>query len=221
MNPHNANQSDITPKDRYYANIAATVIKGLNQRGMEGYFCPTPGEAVNLVKSLMPEGSSVAWGGSESLKECGIMDAIHNGGYVLYDRSSAVTPEEKAQMYAKHVTADFFLMSSNAITRDGELINIDGLGNRAACLMTGPKNVIVVAGMNKIAADRESGIKRASNIAAPPNCVRLSKATPCSEYGYCMNCHADGCICSHIVITRHSMIKNRIKVILVGCELGY
>ena len=112
-------------------------------------------------------------------------------------------------------------MSSNAITLDGQLVNIDGIGNRLACLIAGPKNVIVIAGMNKIVADVETGIERVRNMAAPPNAVRLGSRTPCAGLGHCADCLVDDCLCCQIVITRKSRIPDRIKVILVGEELGY
>ncbi|MGN0334450.1 MAG: lactate utilization protein, partial [Lachnospiraceae bacterium] len=171
--------------------------------------------------SLMPEGSSITWGGSETLRECGLMDAIHEKNYELIDRAAARTPEESRAIYGKMVCADFFLMSSNAVTIDGELVNIDGHANRVACLCCGPQNVIVIAGMNKVTPDVESAVKRIRNFAAPPNTVRLNKNTPCAKTGRCADCYSPDCICSQIVITRRSSIPNRIKVILVGEELGY
>ena len=148
-------------------------------------------------------------------------DELKKSDYILYDRSSAVTPEERTAMYGKIVTSDYFFMSSNAITLNGELVNIDGNGNRVACLIAGPKNVIVIAGMNKIVPDVESGIARVRNMAAPPNTVRLGRKTPCAELGRCADCLTPDCICCQTVITRKSSVPNRIKVILVGEELGY
>lgn len=112
-------------------------------------------------------------------------------------------------------------MSSNAITLDGELVNIDGNGNRVACLITGPKNVIVIAGMNKIAPDVKSAFDRVRNVAAPPNGVRLGTKTPCAKYGRCHDCYAADSMCCQFVVTRKSRIPGRIKVLLVGEELGY
>ena len=169
----------------------------------------------------MPEGASITWGGSESIKECGLMDAIKGANYELIDRADAKTPEEDRIMYSRQVMADFFLMSSNAITIDGELVNIDGRANRVSLLCWGPQNVIVIAGMNKIASDVESAIQRVRDAAAPPNTVRLNKNTPCAQTGRCGNCYSPDCICSQIVITRRSSTPKRIKVILVGEELGY
>lgn len=209
------------PKETAMENLANTIIQNMKKKNLEGYYCATAKEAVEKALSLMPEGSLVTWGGSETLKECGLMDAIHEKNYELVDRMSAKSPEEARELYSKQVLCDFFLMSSNAVTMDGELVNIDGHSNRVACLCCGPKNVIVIAGMNKVTPDIESGLKRVRNFAAPPNTVRLNKNTPCAKTGKCADCYSPDCICSQVVITRRSSIPNRIKVILVGESFGY
>lgn len=188
---------------------------------MEGYYCATSAEAVEKALSLMPEGASVTWGGSMTLTECGLMDALKTANYELIDRDTAKTPEDSRLMYAKQVMADYYLMSSNAITIDGELVNIDGRANRVSCLCWGPQNVIIIAGMNKVCSDVESAVQRVRNFAAPPNCVRLNRNTPCTQTGKCGDCYSPDCICSQVLITRRSSTPNRIKVILVGEELGY
>ena len=203
------------------ANAAASIISRLQKRNMEGYFCETSKEAVEKALSLMPEGSVISWGGSMSTSECGLMDAIHEKDYTLIDRMTAKTPQEKREIYAKTVMADYYLMSTNAITMDGELVNIDGFCNRVACLCAGPEHVIVIAGMNKVVLNVQDGIDRIRTKAAPPNTVRLNKNTPCAKTGMCGDCYSPDCICSQIVITRRSGIPGRIKVILVNEELGF
>ncbi len=211
----------MTPKQKYYENAAATIIKNLEKRQMEGYYCATCKEAVEKALELMPEGASIAWGGSMTLSETGLMDAIRKEKYEIIDRDAAKTPEEQRKLYGEICCCDYFLMSTNAITLDGELINIDGRGNRVAFLCFGPQNVVILAGMNKVVSDVQSGIQRVRDVASPPNTVRLNKNTPCSVTGRCGNCFSPDCICSQIVITRRSGIAGRIKVILVGEELGY
>lgn len=212
-----------TNKLKSYGKFAKTLIQKMNVRGFDGYYCSTKKEAAELALSLISPGSSVSWGGSESIKECGLMALLEakKEDYILLDRSTAVTPQEKDAMYLKHLSSDFFLMSSNAITENGELVNIDGNGNRVACLIKGPKNVIVIAGMNKIVSSVDEGIHRTFNQAAPPNAERLGVNTPCGQFGKCTDCLSDACMCSQIVITRMSREKGRIKVILAGEELGY
>lgn len=211
----------MTPKQKNYENVAATIIKNLEKRQMEGYYCATSEEAVKKALELMPEGSSIGWGGSMTLSETGLMEAIRNANYKIIDRETAKTPEEQRKIYGEICCSDFFLMGTNAITIDGELVNIDGRGNRVAFLCFGPQNVVILAGMNKVTSDVRSAVQRVRDIASPPNTVRLNKNTPCAVTGRCGDCYSPDCICSQIVITRRSGIPQRIKVILVGEELGY
>lgn len=212
----------MTPKQTFYENQANTIIENLKKRQMEGYYCPTCTDAVKKVMELLPKGSSAAFGGSMTLKESGVMEALQSREDItLYDRSKASTPEEIQTIYRQAFSCDYYFMSTNAITLDGELVNIDGNGNRVAALIFGPSNVIIVCGMNKVAVDTDSAIARVRNIASPPNCNRLDCKTPCAVTGTCADCLSPDCICSHTVITRRSRTPGRIKVLLVGEELGY
>ena len=211
----------MTPKNKNYENLAATVIKNLEKRQMEGYYAPDKGTALELLKSLIPEGSTIGYGGSVSLSEVGALAAFDTQNYKLIKREEAKTEEDTARVFREILFSDFFLMSSNAITVDGELVNVDGRGNRIAFLAYGPKNVILVCGMNKIAADVDSAIKRIKTLAAPANAVRLNRSTPCAITGICGNCQSPDCICANTIITRRSHIKGRVKVVLVGEELGF
>lgn len=203
-------------------NQAETIIKNLEKRNMEGYFAETKEEAVKIImERFLTPGKSVCFGGSMTLKESGLMDAIEQSDCIVYDRTTAKTPEEMRDMKAKMINSDYFLMSTNAITLDGELVNIDGFANRVSFLCYGPEHVIVLAGMNKVVSGVEDGVRRVRDVASPPNTVRLNKNTPCAKTGRCGDCYSDDCICSQIVITRRSGVKNRIKVILVAEELGY
>ena len=208
-------------KSESYENQAKTIIKNLKKRNMIGYYCETGKEALDLVKSILPKGSLVTNGGSETLVETGIMDLIRSGEYEYIDRKSAKTPEESRALYGRIVTADYYLMSTNAITKEGELINVDGVGNRVACLINGPEHVLIITGMNKVVTTVEDGIRRVRNIAAPPNSIRVGSKTPCSVTGFCSDCQSDDCICSQTLITRRSMKPGRITVILVGEEYGF
>ena len=211
----------LLPKQKYYENVANTIIKNLSKRQIEGYYCKDKESAVKKALELIPKESSVSWGGSMTLTETGLMDVIKNGDYKLIDRDKAISLEEQRKVYGEICMSDVFLMSTNAITLDGELINIDGRGNRVAFLCYGPQNVVILAGMNKVVTDVESGLKRVRNIASPPNTVRLNKKTPCVITGKCEDCYSPDCICGQIVVTRRSGVPNRIKIILIGEELGY
>lgn len=211
----------MSPKDIYKEKLAAKIIKGLNKRNMEGHYAPTKEEALKIALELIPQGASVSWGGSESIKEVGILEAVKEGNYTVFDRDSAGSPEERTEIMRKGMFADYYLGSSNAITYDGELINIDGMGGRVAAYIWGPENVLLFVSLNKAVGSVEEGIGRVRNCAAPSNCERLGLKTPCTLTGLCGNCLSADTICSQLVVTRFSKIKNRIKVILTGEELGY
>ena len=211
----------LLPKQKYYENVANTIIKNLNKRQIEGYYCADKASALKKALEIIPQGASIGWGGSMTLVETGLMEAIQNGDYKIIDRDTAKTPEEQRKIYGEIFSADYFLMSTNAITLDGELINIDGRGNRVAFLCYGPQNVLILTGMNKVVSDVETGFKRVRDIASPPNTVRLNKKTPCAITGKCEDCYSPDCICGQFVMTRRSIVPNRIKVILIGEELGY
>jgi len=208
-------------KQENYKNLAKTIIKNLEKRQIEAYYCEDKASALKKALELIPKESTIAWGGSVTLNEIGLMDAVKNGDYTIIDRDNATNSEEQKKIYSQICSSDFFLMSTNAITLNGELINIDGRGNRVAFLCYGPENVLIVAGMNKVVSNIEAGFERASNIAAPPNAIRLNRKTPCAITGKCEDCYSPDCMCSQFIVTRRSAIPNRIKIILVGEELGY
>ncbi len=211
----------MTIKKEYYKNLSNTVLKGFQKRFIEGYYCENIEEAKELALSLVPNGSSASFGGSVTLGETGVLEALRaREDITLYDRDTASSPDEVKKIMHDALSCDYYFMSSNAITVDGELVNIDGNGNRVAALIYGPENVIIIAGMNKIVKTVEEGISRTRNTASPQNCLRLGKNNPCAINGVCGNCLADT-ICDQIVITRASRVPNRIKVILVGEELGF
>ena len=212
----------MTPKQQAYKVLGNTMIKNFKKRNIEAFYCEDSASAVALAMELMKDGGTVGKGGTETVKEVGLLDAVKAAEHLTFiDREVAKTPEEKKQIYFQTLQCNYFLMSSNAITVDGELINIDGNGNRVACLIYGPEKVIVIAGMNKVVDDVDSGVARVQNFAAPPNAARLGTRTPCATLGHCGDCHSEDCMCAQIVITRHSRDKDRIKVILVGEELGF
>ncbi len=208
-------------KEDNYLNLSRSLIKKMERRNFEGYYCKTAAEALELALSLIPRGVSVTHGGSESIKEIGLLDAVKNGDFDYIDRSLAKTQQEKRAVVAQGVLAHTFLTGTNAITMDGELVNVDGISNRVALICFGPEQVIVIAGINKVVANVDAGIYRAQNTAAPVNAIRLSAKTPCYDTGSCAQCHAADCMCANIVTTRHSRIPGRIKVILVGENIGY
>ena len=200
--------------------LAEQVIKNLKSRQMEGYYVQTREEALKLALTLIPEGSSVSWGGSMSIKAIGLPKALHEGNYEVLDRDLYETAEAKAEIMHQAFNCDYFLSSCNAVSEDGILVNIDGNANRVAAISYGPKNVLMIVGMNKVVRSAGDAYSRAKYIAAPINGQRF-EGIPCAATGVCADCRSPKCICCQTLITRFSHIPNRIKIILVNEELGF
>lgn len=205
--------------------------ENLKKNNMEFYYAPAAADVKNIVAGLLKPGDVISHGGSVSMAECGIRELIQSPEYQYLDRS-AVPAEEVEELYRKSFFADVYISSSNAITEDGVLYNVDGNSNRIAAIAYGPKSVIIIAGYNKIVRDLEEAEIRVKNTAAPPNCVRLDCKTPCAETGECISlrnsgrqisdgCRGDGRICCNYLISAQQRHKGRIKVIIVGEELGF
>ena len=211
----------MNPKKKFYETAAETLIKNLDKRGMEAYYVDNKDDALKMALRFVTPGSSVSWGGSMSINEIGLIPALKAWDCTVLDRTVPKSEEEKKEFFGKVAVCDYYFMSTNAITMDGELVNIDGTGNRVASLIFGPSNVVIIAGMNKVADNLESAVDRARNTAAPMNTIRLDRKTPCTQVGRCMDCMSPDCICNQFVVTRRSAPAGRIKIILVGEELGY
>ena len=205
----------------YYNKRGQILVKNLKARHFDAYYCETGEDALKKALELIPEGASVGWGGALSAEQIGLMDALHAGNYRPIDRSLARSTEEREQMMRDMMFCDVFLTGANGMSLDGQMVNIDGTGNRVAATIYGPKSVIVVAGMNKVEDSLEDAIRRARTVAAPMNNQRFENDNPCSATGTCGNCKNEKCICNQIVITRHCRPIGRIKFILVGEELGF
>ena len=198
------------------------LVKNLERRHFEAHYCATQQEAVTLVNGLIASGSTVTWGGSMSIRHMGLVDALHaREDLHLLDRDRAESREQAQEMYRQAFAADVYLTSANAISEDGEVVNIDGNGNRVAAITWGPKRVIMVVGVNKVAQDLDAAIKRARSVAAPTNAQRFDITTPCKTDGRCHNCNAVDCICNYIHIMRNSYPAGRHIVVVVGEPLGY
>ncbi len=201
--------------------LGEQMVKALKARNMEAYYVDSKEEACKKALELIPEGSSISWGGSLSAQEIGLKDAVCQGNYVIYNRDTAKTPEEKRKVELQAYDCDFFLSSANAITEDGMIINIDGHANRVSCIAQGPRNVLMIVGMNKVAKNVDAAMSRARNEAAPINAQRFNLNTPCCKTGACFDCKSPETICCQILITRFSKDAGRIKVILVNDALGF
>ena len=196
------------------------VADALNKRHFEAYYVSNKEDAVAKVLELIPKNHSVAWGGTMTMDQLGLKEKLSAAGYSLIDRDAAKSPEEREEVMHKALNCGSFIMSSNAITEDGQLFNIDGKGNRLAALIYGPENVIIIAGMNKVVQDMDAAYKRVRGYAAPANAQRFDLDTPCKKIGECADCLSASTICAQFVQTRICKPAGRIKVVLIGEELG-
>lgn len=211
---------DANTKKRY-DKAGPQVVKALEKRHFEAYYVSTAAEAVEKVVELVPKEHTVSWGGTATVDALGIKQRLAQEGIALIDRDTAQTPQERQEMLKKALTCGTFLMSSNAISADGQLVNIDGTGNRVAALCFGPEQVIVVAGMNKVVPDMDAAYSRVRGYTAPGVVQRFPAAkTPCNVTGLCADCMSPDSCCCHFVHTRLCRPAKRIKVVLVGEDLG-
>ena len=205
----------------YYDKRAKVLLKNLKKRHFDAWYCETREDALAKALELIPEGASVGWGGATSAEQIGLLNALRTGKYHAIDRDKASSPEERTEAMRSCLLADCFITGANAISLEGEMVNIDGMGNRVAAIVYGPKKIIVIAGMNKVADALEDAVKRARTVAAPVNKQRFGGETPCGITGACADCLSDGCICNQVLITRNCRPAGRIAFIMVGEELGF
>lgn len=211
-----------TPQEERNKRLAEQMIKHLNRRNMEAFYCPTGEEAVKKVSELIEDGSTVTWGGSMTVRNLGIPNALRSRGTLeVLDRDTVEAPEDVQNIYLRAFTSDVYLTSANAISEDGVIVNIDGNGNRVAAITWGPKKVIFVIGLNKVAQTVEAALARARSTASPINAQRFDIKTPCKVDGTCHNCNSPDSICSYVHFLRNSRNKGRHIVVLVGEDLGY
>jgi len=200
--------------------LGATLVKKLQARAFDAYYCATKEEALAKALELIPKDDVISWGGSASIAEIGLLDYVRKN-FRCIDRDTAKTPEERMEIMRQGLLCDTFLMSTNAMTVNGELVNIDGNGNRCAAMIYGPKQVLVIAGLNKVTGNLHSAIDRAHATAASINVQRFGAKTPCCLTGVCADCNCNDTICNYIVVTRRSKPAHKIKVILVGEDIGF
>ena len=201
-------------------------LESLRKNHMEAVYLPSHRELPQFLSEFINQGDSVSFGGSQTLYQSGIIDYL-NGleaeGFIRFlnrDRDG-ITREEQIEIYRQAFSCDVYFSSSNAVTEDGYLYNVDGNGNRVAAITFGPKSVIIVVGYNKIVKNLQEAVERVKQIAAPKNAVRLKLDTPCAKAGHCVNCQAENKICRDFTVHGKQMVKNRIKVVILGEEYGY
>ncbi len=211
----------MTPRETRNQQLGERLIKHFARRNMQAFYCPTTQEAVEKVISLIPDGSSISWGGSMTLRDMGLTAAIHKKGtYQVLDRDLAADRAAAIDIYHKALSADYYLSSANAVSEDGVIVNIDGTGNRVAAITYGPEHVIFVISLNKVCQTVDAALARARSTAAPINTARFDISTPCKADGVCHNCNSPECICNYIHLLRNSP-HGRHQIVLVGEDWGY
>jgi hypothetical protein len=209
------------PKLLRYKKLGPRVVRAFKERFFDAWYFDEPSEALDKILSLIPAGHVVSWGGSLTLGELGVTERVALEGYKVIDRDKAADRQERFELMRQALLCDTYLTGCNAISEDGQLVNIDGFGNRVAAMTFGPRQVIVIAGMNKVVKTLDDALARARTIAAPSNTQRFPDSkTPCNETGSCADCKSPDSVCSFFVTTRLCKPAGRIKVILVGQDLG-
>jgi len=208
-------------KDWYQETLVLKVIDSLERNNMRGLYVNTKEETLEKVLSLIPEGSKVGYGGSLSLDQIGVKDILRTGNYRFIDRQKpGLSEDEVTELRKESLLSDVFLTSTNALTVDGKLVNIDGYGNRVAAIIFGPPKVIVIAGINKIVPDVDAAMQRIRNYTAPIHAKRRDRPLPCAKTGTCVDCRTPERSCNAVAIIEHQRHKDRITVIIVREELG-
>ncbi len=208
------------PIKQLYELKGPKVAEALKKRGFEAYYVSDNTQAVEKILQIIPKNHSVSWGGCMTMDALGLKEKLISNDYSIIDRDAAQSPDERELLMHKALNCGSFIMSSNAITEDGQLFNIDGKGNRVAALCYGPENVIVIAGMNKVVQDMDAAYSRVRGFAAPANAQRFDLDTPCKKIGCCADCLSATTICAQFVTTRFCKPAGRIKVVLIGENLG-
>lgn len=197
-------------------------IKALEKNNMNGYMVASNVDLISKIEELISPKSKVSCGGSMTLFETGVIDHLKSGRYEFLDRyKEGLTQDEIKEIFRQSFLSDAYVTSTNAITENGEIYNVDGNGNRVAAMLYGPDKVIIVAGINKIVPNVEEAIIRTKEYASPINAKRLNKETPCTKIGRCVECNSDNRICNEYTLIKRQIDKNRIHVIFLNDDLGY
>lgn len=216
INPFNA------ARTKRWRILGETLVKNLSAKGFQSVYVDTKEEALEEILKIIPEGASVGVPGSVTIREIGAMEKlVEQGCSVIHHWDPLLTPEERTKKLQDELLADYFLTSSNAVTHDGMLVNIDGNGNRVSGMAWGNNTLIFVIGMNKVTANIDEAIARTRNTATPPNVLRLNIASPCAKTGHCMNCNSPERVCKALLILERATGGRKSHVILVGEDLGF
>ena len=201
--------------------VAEEMLEVLKFKGYDAHYAEDLTEAKEKILSMIPAGSSVALGGSETLSAMDMINTIKNGDYKYFDRYQNIPFEETVEIYRQSMLADFLVTGTNVLTRNGELVNMDSSGNRVAGIVFGPKRVIIALGTNKVVDTLEDALKRLKQI-APMNAKRVGHKVPCNETGKCMNCELQASVCNSIsIVNSGRKFEGRISIIIIAEEIGF
>ena len=204
------------------ADYIQIIMDQLNKNGMGAFYHPTARESAEEILQQIPREATVGVGGSITVREMGIPEALIKRGQKVYDHWQEKTKEARHAIGRLQQQSNYFLTSTNALTLDGKLINVDASGNRVTSMIFGPSHVIVVAGINKIVPNLEAGLARLKKIAAPKNCQRRHDPTPCARDLVCRDCESPGRLCRvTTIIERRPFGLSSLSVYLIGENLGY
>ena len=209
------------PIKKYYDKRGALLVNNLKSRHFDAYYCTDSASALEKALELIPKGASVCWGGAMSAQQIGLLDVLKGEDYRAIDRDKAEDAAQRTAMMKQGLLADVFITGANGLSIDGQMVNIDGNGNRVAAIVYGHKQVLVIAGMNKVMDTVEAAFTRAKTVAAPVNNQRFDNENPCKFTGKCADCQSVTSICNQFLTTRHCRPAGRIKFILVGEDLGF
>lgn len=205
-----------------YEKKVGRLITNLEKNNMKGTYLKSKGELIEYLNMQIQDESLVSLGGSQTLFELDLISYLRSRNIEFLDRyQEGITGEEKKEVFRRSFFTDYYFTSSNAITVDGHLYNVDGTGNRVAALLYGPDKVFVIIGINKIVDTVEEAIARVRSVAAPANNARLNRNTPCVSYGSCVDCKVEERICNEYTLIKRQAVKDRIEVIILPFELGY
>ncbi len=206
----------------YKTESIKRTIKNLENHNMKGFFIENKEELLSLLDQLIPDHTTVGVGDSLTMVELGVLDYFRERNIQFLDKyKDNITRSEKEKLYINNFASDTFVCSTNALTEQGELFNIDGNGSRVAPMIYGPKQVLIITGTNKVVRDIDDAVKRVRQYSAPIDAKRLGKSTPCTKIGYCVDCNHPERICNDFVTITSQFVKDRIKVLIVNDTLGY
>ncbi len=206
--------------EEHWEKLGKRAVEVLNKNGFKAQYVPDKVSATEEILKLVDKGATVGLGGSHTLDALNITEVLQKHGNTVFNHQG-LSKEEAFKVRRQEITADVFMSSSNAITLEGDLINVDGTGNRVAAMIFGPGKVIIVAGANKVVKDEAAGRERIKMLAAPLNAARLNRKTPCTATGMCMDCSSPERICNATTIIHRPLTCTETYVIIIGEALGY